>query len=105
MSVFLSTTELSWPLALTSNAGRFPPFITTIGEAAMFAEDEIRLGLADDTLWRECFGRLAAAYDSPDNEPLLIEATRATQLALQGSRLLAEPVRPTSRPWPIVVPT
>jgi hypothetical protein len=105
MCIFRSTTELSWPLALTSNAGRLPPLITTIGEAAMFAEDEIRLGLADDALWRACFATLAAAYDSPGNEPLLIEATRSTQLALQDSRLLAQSVRSTSRPWPIAVPT
>ena len=90
MSVFQSTTALSWPLALKSNAGRQPPFIMTIGEAANFAEDEIHLGLEDDALWRRCFARLAAAYDAPGNQPLLIEATRATQLALHGSRLLED---------------
>ena len=34
MSVFQSTTALSWPLPLKTNAGRQPPFIMTIGEAA-----------------------------------------------------------------------
>jgi hypothetical protein len=90
MSVFQSTTELSWPLPLKTNAGRQPPFIVTIGEAANFAEDEIRLGLADDALWRQCFARLAAASDAPGNQLLLTQATRATQLALYGNRLLEE---------------
>jgi hypothetical protein len=90
MSVFQSTTELSWPLPLKTNAGRQPPFIMTIGEAANFAEDEIRLGLEDDALWRQCFARLAAANDSPGNQLLLTKATRATQLALYGNCLLAD---------------
>ena len=90
MSVFQSATELSWPLPLKASAGRQPPFIMTIGEAANFAEDEIRLGLADDALWRQCFARLAVAYDSPDNQLLLTQATRATQLALHGNRLLED---------------
>jgi hypothetical protein len=90
MSVFQSKTELSWPLALTANAGREPPFIRTIGEAANFAEDEIRLGLEDDALWRQCFAALAAAYDSPSSQLLLTRATRATQLALYGYRLLED---------------
>jgi len=92
MSIFQSKTELSWPLALAANAGREPPFIKTIGEAANFAEDEIRLGLEDDALWRQCFAALAAAYDSPSNQLLLTQATRATQLALYGYRLLLEDV-------------
>jgi hypothetical protein len=96
MSVFQSTTELSWPLPLKTNAGRQPPFIVTIGEAAHFAEDEIRLGLADDAFWRQCFARLAAAYDAPGNQLLLTQATRATQLALHGNRLLEE--QATGRP-------
>jgi hypothetical protein len=96
MSIFQSTTELSWPLPLKTNAGRQPPFIMTIGEAANFAEDEIRLGLADDALWRQCFARLAAAYNSPDSQMLVIQATRATQLALHGSRLLDD--RPAAGP-------
>jgi hypothetical protein len=90
MSVFQSTTALSWPLTLKTNAGRQPPFIMTIGEAANFAEDEIRLGLADDALWRQCFASLAAAYDSPGNQMVLTQATRATQLALHGNRLLED---------------
>ena len=96
MSVFQSTTALSWPLPLKTNAGRHPPFIMTIGEAANFAEDEIRLGLADDALWRQCFTRLAAAYDSPGNQMVLTQATRATQMALHGNRLLEDqaPGRP-----------
>jgi len=96
MSVFHSTTALSWSLPLTANAGRQPPFIVTIGEAANFAEDEIRLGLADDALWRQCFTMLAAAYDSPGDQLLLTQATRATQLALRGNRLLDDqaPGRP-----------
>ena len=60
----------------------------TIGEAANFADDEIRLGLEDDALWRQCFARLAAAYETPSNQLLLTQATRATQLALYGYRLL-----------------
>jgi hypothetical protein len=94
MSVFQSTTELSWPLALKTSAGREPPLIMTIGDAANFADDEIRLGLEDDALWRQCFARLAAAYETPSNQLLLTQATRATQLALYGWRLLeAEPAR------------
>jgi hypothetical protein len=90
MSIFQSKTKLSWPLALTANAGREPPFIRTIGEAAHFAEDEIRLGLVDDALWRQCFAALAAAYDSPSSQLLVTQATRATQLALYGYRLLED---------------
>ena len=88
MSLFQSTTELSWPLPLRTSAGREPPVIMTIGDAANFAEDEIRLGLDDDALWRQCFARLAHAYDSPGNQLLLAQATEATQLALYGNRLL-----------------
>jgi hypothetical protein len=88
VSVFQSTTELSWRLPLRTSAGREPPFIMTIGEAANFAEDEIRLGLDDDALWRQCFAILADAYGSPGNRLLLAQATRATQLALYGNRLL-----------------
>jgi hypothetical protein len=103
MSVFQSTTELSWPLALKTSAGREPPFIMTIGEAASFAQDEIRLGLEDDALWRQCFARLAAAYDSPSNQVLLTEATRATQLALYGNCLLEDEGRGPARPRPHAV--
>ena len=53
MLMFQNTTSLSWPLPLTPHVGRQPPFICTIGEAALFVEDEIRLGLADDKLWRQ----------------------------------------------------
>jgi len=90
VSIFQSTTELAWPLPLKANAGREPPFIMTIGDAANFTEDEIRLGLEDDTLWRQCFVRLAAAYDSPGNLLLLKQATAATQLALYRNSLLKD---------------
>ena len=98
MSVFQSTTALSWPLPLKTSAGREPPCITTIGGAANFAEDEMRLGLEDDALWRQCFARLAAAYDSPGNQLLLAQATRATQLALYGNRLLEDEAAGGRRP-------
>ena len=90
MSVFQSTTALSWTLPLKVNAGRQPPFIMTIGEAANFAEDEIRLGLANDDLWRKCLASLSAAYESPGSQLLLTQATRATQLALHGNHLLED---------------
>ena len=70
----------------------------TIGEAASFADDEIRLGLEDDALWRRCFARLAAAYDSQGNLLLLAQATRATQLALSGYRLLPDEAAGQPRP-------
>jgi hypothetical protein len=62
----------------------------TIGGATNFAEDEIGLGLGDDVHWRQCFARLGAAYDSPGNQLLLTQATRVTQLALHGNRLLED---------------
>jgi hypothetical protein len=96
MSIFQSSTELSWPLPLKTNAGRLPPFVMTIGEAAHLAEDEIRFALADDALLAPMFARLAAAYNSPDGQLLVIQATRATQLALHGSRLLDD--RPAAGP-------
>jgi hypothetical protein len=72
--------------------------IMTIGEAARFADDEIRLGLEDDALWRQCFARLAAAYDFHGNLLLLAQATRATQLALSGNRLLQDEAAGRPRP-------
>jgi hypothetical protein len=38
MLMFQNTTSLSWLLPLTPNVGRQPPFICTIGEAALFGD-------------------------------------------------------------------
>jgi len=90
MLIVHNTTPLSWPLSLTTNVGREPPFICTIGEAASFVTDEIRLGLADDKLWRQTFERLAIAHDNPANDILVLQATRMMQEALYANNLLQE---------------
>ena len=90
MLIFQDTTPLSWPLALTPNVGRQPPFIRTIGDAALFAEEEIRLGLADDKLWQQSLKRLALAHNNPTNDTLVLHATRVVQGALYANGLLQE---------------
>jgi hypothetical protein len=90
MLIVYNTTPLSWPLPLTTNVGREPPFICTIGDAASFVMDEIRLGLADDKLWRQTFERLAIAHDNPADDILVLQATRVMQEALCVSNLLQD---------------
>ena len=90
MLMFQNTTSLSWLLPLTPHVGRQPPFICTIGEAALFVEDEIRLGLADDKLWRQSLKSLAIAYHNPTNGTLVLQATRVMQEALYANNLLQE---------------
>jgi len=90
MLILQDTRPLSWPLPLTTNAGRVPPFIRTIGEALLFVQDEIRLGLADDKLWRQSFEKLAIARDHPTNDAVVLQATRSMQEALYVNNLLQE---------------
>ena len=90
MLIFQDRTLLSWPLRLTPNAGRQPPLICTIGDAALFAEDEICFGLADDKFWRRSLERLAIAHDNPTNGMFLLQATRMMQEALYANDLLQE---------------
>ena len=90
MLIVHNTTPLSWRLPLTANVGREPPFICTIGDAALFVSDEIRLGLADDKLWRQTFEQLAIAHDNPADDILVLQATRMMQEALYTSNLLQE---------------
>jgi hypothetical protein len=90
MLIFQNTTPLSWPLPLTPNVGRRPPFIRTIGEAALFAEEEIRLGLADDKLWQQSLKRLALAHNNSSDDTLVLQATRVVQEALYTNALLQE---------------
>jgi hypothetical protein len=52
--------------------------------------DEIRLGLADDKLWRQTFERLAIAHDNPADDILVLQATRVMQEALCVSNLLQD---------------
>jgi hypothetical protein len=90
MLIVQNTTPLSWPLPLTLNVGREPPFIRTIGEAASFVNDEIRLGLADDKLWRQSFELLVIAHGDPSNDTVVLQATRMMQEALYANDLLRE---------------
>ena len=90
MLIFQNTTSLSWPLKLTPNVGREPPFIRTIGEAALFGEAEIRLGLADDELWRRGLEALSIAHLNSTNESFVLLATRVMQEALYANNLLQE---------------
>jgi hypothetical protein len=90
MLIFHNATRLTWPLPLSPNAGRHPSLICTIGEAASFVEEEIRLGLANEKVWRRSFESLATAHANSNKDPLVLEATRVTQEALYLNNLLAE---------------
>jgi len=90
MLIFHDTTRLSWPLRLTPAVAREPPVISTIGEAALFGETEIRLGLADDRLWRQSLEKLLIAHRDPSNDALVLQATRMMQVALYANNLLHE---------------
>ncbi len=90
MFIFQNATCLSWPLPLKPSVDREPPCLCTIGEAASFVEDEIRLGLADDKLWRRSFASLAIAHENPSNDTLVLQATRTMQETLYASDLLQE---------------
>lgn len=90
MSIFDDPTRLSWPLVLKQSVGREPALICTIGEASLFTEEEIRLGLADDRLWQQSFSRLVVAHENQSNDSLVLQATRAMQEALYANDLLQE---------------
>jgi hypothetical protein len=90
MLIFENTTRLSWSLKLTPNVARKPPFICTIGEAALFGEAEIRLGLANDGLWRRSLEALSNAHLNSTNESLVLQATRVMQETLYANNLLQE---------------
>jgi hypothetical protein len=90
MLIFHDMTRLSWPLRLAPAVGREPPIISTIGEAALFGETEIRLGLADDRLWRQSLEKLLIAHCDSSNDALVLQATRMMQEALYANNLLLE---------------
>ena len=90
MLIYENPTRLSWPLRLAPTVGREPPLIRTIGEAARFGDAEIRLGLADDRLWRQSLERLLIAHHGANNDALVLQATRVMQEALYASNLLQE---------------
>jgi hypothetical protein len=90
MLIYENPTRLSWPLRLAPTVGRAPPLISTIGEAALFGDAEVRLGLADDRLWRQSLEKLLVAHLDSSNDALVLQATRVMQEALYASNLLHE---------------